>query len=123
MLIGSTIASTDPCPLITFTRLFRILWGTASGETLSRLHLDDSDGRASVFDLYGGIRHGTPDGPQLFSGDADRIVRVWDTHTGAELLQLNAVGNRWIWSLDLSSDGRILAPADGEAVVTLWRME
>ena len=65
----------------------------------------------------------SPDGERLFSGGADGIVRVWDTHTGDELLQLNVAGNRLIWSLDLSSDGRILAAADSDAVVTLWRTE
>jgi eukaryotic-like serine/threonine-protein kinase len=65
----------------------------------------------------------SPDGRRLFSGGGDGAVRIWDTRTGDELLQLNVTGNRLIWSIDLSSDGRTLAAADSDGVVTLWKTQ
>jgi eukaryotic-like serine/threonine-protein kinase len=63
----------------------------------------------------------SPDNRRLFSGGADGTVRIWDTHTGDELLQLRVTGDRLVWSIDLSPDGRALAAADSDGVVTIWK--
>jgi WD40 repeat protein len=61
------------------------------------------------------------DGRRLFSGGADGTVRVWDSRTGDELLQLHVMGDRLVWSIDLSEDGHTLAAADSDGIITLWK--
>ena len=66
----------------------------------------------------------SPDGERLATGDGDRLVRIWDTRKGTELLTLrgheDAVG-----SVAFSPDGRYLVTTDYDATakVLVWEVQ
>ncbi|MFO0868412.1 MAG: protein kinase [Pirellulales bacterium] len=61
----------------------------------------------------------TPDQARLVTGGADLVIRVWDVHTGQQLVELPGPGNA-IESLDLSPDGHWLAAGDGRGALRIW---
>ena len=62
----------------------------------------------------------SPDGTSAFTASLDGTVRMWDSDTGAELLQL--VGLEDVPSLSVSPDGRHLATSAG-GVAKVWTLE
>jgi WD40 repeat protein len=54
----------------------------------------------------------SPDGKRLATGGDDRVVRLWDVDTGAELLTLRGHSGG-VQALAFRPDGRCLASADG----------
>lgn len=70
----------------------------------------------------------TPDGGRLLSASGDGTVRVWSARTGAVLAVLSADGSpawrspAW-WSVDVSSDGSLVAAAGNGRTVGLWRLD
>ena len=61
----------------------------------------------------------SPDGKQLFSTGADKMVRIWDTATGREI-------NSWslgeLYGEDIAPDGQTVAAIDPKGGVTLVSM-
>jgi WD40 repeat protein len=60
-----------------------------------------------------------PDGSRLASGSADKTVKVWDTATGQEVLDLKG-HHGGVWSVTFSPDGSRLASAHEDGTVSIW---
>ncbi|KAK9847015.1 wd40 domain protein, partial [Penicillium brevicompactum] len=61
----------------------------------------------------------SPDGRLLASGSDDRIVRLWDTATGA--LQQTLEGHsHWVRLVAFSPDGQLLASGSDDRTIRLW---
>jgi WD40 repeat protein len=67
----------------------------------------------------------TADGTRLVSGSGDGTLRLWDTHTGAELLVCRAPEEtRYLPRVAITADGRLLTLLlAGSRAVTLWDAE
>jgi WD40 repeat protein len=59
------------------------------------------------------------DARRAYSAGDDKVIRVWDTATGAEVGRLQGHGAR-VLSLALSPDGRILLSGSSDATVRAW---
>jgi WD40 repeat protein/tetratricopeptide (TPR) repeat protein len=59
------------------------------------------------------------DGRRLVSGSADRTVKVWDTHTGQEVLSLKGHTEQ-VNSVAVSGDGKRIASGGKDQTVRLW---
>ena len=61
-----------------------------------------------------------PKGDRLFTGGQDQTVKVWNTHTGEELLTLRGY-DAGITSVVVSPDGQTVATASDDNTIQLWR--
>jgi hypothetical protein len=61
----------------------------------------------------------TPDGTRIVTGSADRIARVWDASTGAELHQLNGHSG-YIWSVAVTPDGSRIVTGSADKTARVW---
>ena len=61
----------------------------------------------------------SPDGTKLASGGEDKIIRVWDTTSGQELLSLEGHTNI-VTSLTWSPDGHKLASGSDDKTIRIW---
>ena len=59
------------------------------------------------------------DGRWAITGGQDNTIRVWDANTGALIRQIGSHGF-WVWDLDLSPGGQVLASGGHDASVRLW---
>jgi WD40 repeat protein len=84
------------------------LWDAATGRELRRL----GEHRFAVYSLAF-----TPEGNTLLSAEGDDTVRFWDVATGKDIRQIPGINSSEI--LQLSSDGKLLATADRNAVYLL----
>jgi DNA-binding beta-propeller fold protein YncE len=59
------------------------------------------------------------DGKRIVSGSQDKTVRVWDLHTGKELLTLKG-HIWWVRSVAISRDGRRIVSGSSDGSVKVW---
>jgi WD40 repeat protein len=64
----------------------------------------------------------SPDGKRLFSAGSDQTIKVWDTHTGTELMSLQGHSDDVI-SLAVSADGKRLFSGSLDQTIILWDLE
>jgi WD40 repeat protein len=64
----------------------------------------------------------SPDGRRLVSGSTDGMVRVWDAHTGRELMVLPG-RERGVTAVSVSSDDGLIAAANWDHTVSVWELE
>jgi WD40 repeat protein len=64
----------------------------------------------------------TPDSKQLVAADLHNNIYVWDVATGKELQKLTGHRGR-IFSVSVSSDGRMFATASEDSTVLIWRLD
>jgi WD40 repeat protein len=64
----------------------------------------------------------SPDGRRIVSGAHDGTVRVWDRHTGSELLCLKG-HEKWVTSVAFSPDGRRIVSGSDDGTVRVWDAE
>jgi len=100
-LLATAIASND---LI-------LLWNVATGKEHSRLVRRN--------DLFTCVAF-SPNGKMLASGDSHGRLRLWDTTTGKELIQLGGERFYWVSSVAISPDSSVVAAATGDAAILLW---
>jgi len=55
----------------------------------------------------------SPDGERIVIGTWDGAARLWDTSTGKQIREFRSEISNSVMSLDISSDGRLLATGDG----------
>ncbi len=98
----------------------------------------DRDGGVSLWEVASGGRvrrtlrgHAASVSGVSFSSDASRLVscgfdgqiKVWDWKAGVELLTLPIPGRGLAWHAVFSPDGKTIAAAGGDGIVTLWKTE
>lgn len=86
-----------------------VIWEVATDRVLHRLHGHVANLNCLTF---------SADGTRLFSGGDDRMVKVWDTVGGQELLTLSD-HDVALWRLEVSRDGKRVVgfPQTGAAVI------
>jgi WD40 repeat protein/beta-lactamase regulating signal transducer with metallopeptidase domain len=62
------------------------------------------------------------DSKTLFTGSADRTVRLWDVETGKTRASLTG-HTSWVYALALAPDGKTLASAGYDKVIRLWGLD
>jgi WD40 repeat protein len=62
------------------------------------------------------------DGKRLFSGDADKTIKVWDLEAGEEILTLRGHTNA-VTRLALSADGKRLCSGSFDKTIKVWDLE
>jgi WD40 repeat protein len=61
----------------------------------------------------------TPDGRRVATAGGDHMVKIWDSRTGQQLLQLDGAREP-MHALAFSSDGRLLATAGENQIIHVW---
>ncbi|KAG9123735.1 hypothetical protein FRC07_014123, partial [Ceratobasidium sp. 392] len=62
----------------------------------------------------------SPDGRHVASGSSDKTVRIWNAHTGAELLQPLRGHSHGVASVAFSSDSRRIVSGSRDKTVRIW---
>ncbi|KAG2054973.1 WD40 repeat-like protein [Suillus hirtellus] len=88
------------------------LWDLKTGVVLKKMEGHRSRVRALAI---------SPDGQWIASGDESGDLIVWHGNTGEPLNQaLDKAHSSWIFSLDFSSDSRMLASGSSDTYTSLW---
>lgn len=61
----------------------------------------------------------SPDGKLLATGDTDNNIRLWDAHTGQQILLLKG-HKHWVRAVAFSPDGQTLVSGAADYTVRLW---
>jgi hypothetical protein len=61
----------------------------------------------------------TPDGSRIVTGSSDKTARVWDAHTGAELLQLTG-HDGFVFGVAVTPDGSRIMTGSGDKTARVW---
>jgi WD40 repeat protein len=61
----------------------------------------------------------SPDGLKVVTGSGDRTAKVWDAHTGKELLTLTGHSSE-IQAVAFSADSRQIATGSGDNTAIIW---
>jgi WD40 repeat protein len=68
-------------------------------------------------EVFAAVFH--PDGGRIAAAGRDRVIRIWDPASGAELARLQGHTNS-VFSLAFSPDGTTLVSGSGDYSVRLW---
>jgi WD40 repeat protein/tRNA A-37 threonylcarbamoyl transferase component Bud32 len=63
-----------------------------------------------------------PDGSALATASHDRVIKIWNAHTGQEIRSLHGHDDK-ITSLDWHPDGQLLVSAGHDHLIRLWNSE
>jgi WD40 repeat protein len=89
------------------------IWELASGREISTYPRQDQ-ARGNIWGLAF-----SPDGERVAIGAGNGMLKIWDVHTGKDVL--NFVGHTsTVVSVDFSSDGKYLASASPDSTARVW---
>ena len=91
------------------------VWDTATGQQVQQLICPAHESFVGYAPRFNALTF-SPDGKQLLTSGADRILRIWDPRTGKELRKIPPSGPRGSHVLALSKDGKTLAAGSGMAI-------
>ena len=86
------------------------LWDVRTGERRCTIHAHEGDA---------GVRFSHDGGTLISGGTKDQWIKLWDVGTH-KLLNSKKAGQRGIYHVALSPDGRTLVTADGDDYARLW---
>lgn len=98
-----------------------LITGTGSGDIV----LYEGETGTAIRTIHKAHRSGviaialTPDGKTLATAGIDGTIKLWDYHTGEELLQLTSHKNE-VHSLAFSPDGHYLVSGDKSGIIYVW---
>ena len=62
----------------------------------------------------------SPDGKRIVSGNGGKLLKIWDSETGKELLTLRRHSGRTILSVAFSLDGKSILAGSNDGTVKIW---
>jgi WD40 repeat protein len=107
---GSGAVAISPDGLLCANGDYLRIWNLQREEPPLELHKNQYFQMGALF---------SPDGRRVAAGGVERIVRVWDSFTGAELLALLGHRNR-VRGVAMSSDGLMLASVGEDGYLQIW---
>ena len=95
------------------------IWDVERRTRIARLQVDTTPGSENGYVLGLAVAF-SPDGSTLATAGIDKLVHIWDVHTGKLVREIKQnVGNA-VWELAFSPDGSTLAIAGGDSFASLW---
>lgn len=88
------------------------LWSVETGEVIKVLTGHKSPVKSVAF---------SPDGRTLVSGSHDRTLKLWDIHSGQEILSLRHI--KQVETVAFSPNGKVLASGGEDSKIRLWSLE
>lgn len=93
--------------------------------TLRNVDLTNADLSESLFpDLLGSVLsiQFSPDGRQFVSGEADGVIRLWDT-LGERQIMRTTQHTDWVSAVAFSPNGQLLATGSHDRSIKIWKRE